>query len=85
MHVNSKERVLTTFEHREPDRVPLWYGASEVLTAKLIKEYGVSDEEELMGRLHIDWKISRRYMMKRLNVGYIRVISAFSNKFIGIV
>jgi uroporphyrinogen decarboxylase len=61
--MTSKERVLTTFEHREPDRVPLWYGASEGLTAKLISECGVSSEEELMRRLHIDFRrVRERYV-----------------------
>ena len=61
--MTSKERVLTTFEHREPDRVPLWYGASEGLTAKLIRECGVSNEEELMRRLHIDFRrVRERYV-----------------------
>ncbi len=54
--MTSKERVLATFEHREPDRVPLWYGASEGLTAGLIRECNVSGEEELMRRLHIDFR-----------------------------
>ncbi len=54
--MNSKERVLTAFEHKEPDRVPLWYGASEGLTNKLINRCDVSTEEELMQRLHIDFR-----------------------------
>jgi uroporphyrinogen decarboxylase len=61
--MNSKERVLTTFEHREPDRVPLWYGASEGLTGKLIRYCSVKDEEELMQRLHIDFRrVRERYV-----------------------
>ncbi len=54
--MNSKERVLKAFDHIEPDRVPLWYGASTGLTNKLIKKCGVSNEEELMQRLHIDFR-----------------------------
>jgi len=54
--VNSKERVIAAFEQRQPDRVPLWYGASAALTAKLIKECGVADEEALMRRLHVDFR-----------------------------
>lgn len=54
--MNSKERVLATFEHREPDRVPLWYGAAEGLTARLIERCGVESEEALMRRLHIDFR-----------------------------
>ena len=26
--MTSKERVLAAFEHRVPDRVPLWYGGA---------------------------------------------------------
>lgn len=32
--MNSRERVLTAFEHQEPDRVPCWCGASEEFWAK---------------------------------------------------
>lgn len=61
--MNSKERVLTAFEHREPDRVPLWYGASEALTAHLMRECHVADEEALMNRLHIDFRrVHERYI-----------------------
>ena len=61
--MTSKERVLTAFEHGEPDRVPLWYGASDKLTAKLVRKCGVSDEEELMQRLHIDFRrVRERYI-----------------------
>jgi uroporphyrinogen decarboxylase len=61
--MNSKERVLTAFEHREPDRLPLWYGASEALTTHLMRECQVADEEELMERLHIDFRrVHERYI-----------------------
>lgn len=54
--MNSKERVLLAFEHIEPDRVPLWYGASTALTRKIMSSYSASDEEELMRKLHIDFR-----------------------------
>jgi len=61
--MNSKERVLTTFAHIEPDRVPLWFGASEGLTKRLIRKCGVSSEEDLMKRLHIDFRrVRERYI-----------------------
>lgn len=61
--MTSKERVLTAFEHSEPDRAPLWYGAADELTAKLIKKCGVSDEEGLMQRLNIDFRrVRERYI-----------------------
>jgi uroporphyrinogen decarboxylase len=36
--------VLTTFAHREPDRVPAWCGASEEFWAKAKRELGLDDE-----------------------------------------
>jgi uroporphyrinogen-III decarboxylase len=46
--LTSKERVLTTFEFREPDRVPTWLGASPEFLDKAIKELHLEDEEELL-------------------------------------
>ena len=61
--MNSKERVLLTFDHKEPDRVPLWYGATEGLTRTLMEQCKVSDEEALMRRLHIDFRrVRERYI-----------------------
>ncbi len=54
--MNSKERVLTTFEHNVPDRVSLWYGAAPEVTDTLMKLCRVSNEESLMQRLHIDFR-----------------------------
>lgn len=60
--MNAKERVLTTFEHRIPDRVPLWYGADPTVTATLMRMTGACDEEALMQRLHIDFRrVRERY------------------------
>ena len=46
--MTSKERVLTTFEFREPDRVPCWLGASPEFIDNAIKELGLNNEEELL-------------------------------------
>ena len=54
--MNSKERVLAAFEHRIPDRVPLWYGADPAVTANLMRICQVDSEEALMQRLHIDFR-----------------------------
>jgi uroporphyrinogen decarboxylase len=68
--MNSKERVLATFEHRVPDRVPLWYGAAEGVTAGLMRLCGAGDEEALMQRLHIDFRrVRERYIGPDLAVG----------------
>lgn len=58
--MTSRERVRMAFEHREPDRVPLWYGASQELTDILCQATGVPDEEALMRRLHIDFRRVRQ-------------------------
>jgi len=42
--MNSRERVLTAFALREPDRVPCWCGASEEFWAKAKRELGLDDE-----------------------------------------
>ena len=54
--MTSRERVLTTFGHREPDRVPLWFGAAPGLVEKLTAACGVTDEEALLDRLHVDFR-----------------------------
>ncbi|MBI5835212.1 MAG: uroporphyrinogen-III decarboxylase [Armatimonadetes bacterium] len=61
--MTSRERVLTAFDHREPDRVPLWYGASDGLTARLRAHCGCADDEALQDRLHIDFRrVHGRYI-----------------------
>ncbi len=42
--MNSRERVLTTFAHQEPDRVPCWCGASAEFWAKCRRELNLDDE-----------------------------------------
>jgi len=43
-----RERVLTTFNFGEPDRVPTWLGASPEFINKAIKKLNLQSEEELM-------------------------------------
>jgi uroporphyrinogen decarboxylase len=61
--LNSKERVLAAFEHCQPDRVPMWYGADRAVTEGLQKMLGCPDEEALMRRLHVDFRrVRERYV-----------------------
>lgn len=46
--LTSKERVLTTFNLGEPDRVPTWLGASPEFIDKAIIELNLQTEEELL-------------------------------------
>ena len=50
--MTSRERVMTAFDHREPDRVPAWCGASPEFWDKAKKELGLDDEDrELIERV----------------------------------
>ena len=42
--MTSKERVLTAFDHQEPDRVPCWCGASVEFWEKAKQELQLDDE-----------------------------------------
>ncbi|MCU0874688.1 MAG: hypothetical protein MUE50_20345 [Pirellulaceae bacterium] len=53
--MNSRERVLTTFAHHEPDRVPLWFGMSPEFRANAQRQLGV-DDEGLLVRLGDDFR-----------------------------
>lgn len=44
LRLTSRERVLTAFNHEEPDRVPCWCGASEEFWAKAKRELNLDDE-----------------------------------------
>ena len=44
MVMTSRERVLTTFAHEEPDRVPLWFGASREFWAGAQERLSLDDE-----------------------------------------
>ena len=54
--MNSKERVLTTFAHQEPDRVPLWCGASPEFWEKSKQEPGIESDEQLRQRFGDDFR-----------------------------
>jgi uroporphyrinogen-III decarboxylase len=53
--MNSRERVLTAFNHEEPDRVPCWCGASPEFWNKL-KAATKLDDEGLRRRLGDDFR-----------------------------
>jgi uroporphyrinogen decarboxylase len=49
--MNSRERVLTTIHHKEPDRVPLFFNA---IDAKLVRALGTGTMIETWKRLGVD-------------------------------
>lgn len=53
--MTSRERVLTVFEHQEPDRVPMWCGASADFWNKAKRQLNL-DDESLRVRFHDDFR-----------------------------
>ena len=53
--MTSRERVLTAFDHREPDRVPAWCGSSPEFWSKARNALGL-DDEGLRRRLGDDFR-----------------------------
>jgi uroporphyrinogen decarboxylase len=53
--MTSRERVLTAFSHREPDRVPAWCGSSPEFWSKAKRALGL-DDEGLRRRLGDDFR-----------------------------
>jgi uroporphyrinogen-III decarboxylase len=49
--MNSRERVLTTIAHKEPDRIPLFFNAIDV---KLLRALGTGNMVETWRRLDVD-------------------------------
>jgi uroporphyrinogen decarboxylase len=45
--MTSRQRVITAFEHREPDHVPAWMGASPEFKALACAYLGLPDDESL--------------------------------------
>ena len=56
MGLTPRERVMTAFEHREPDAVPKWCGASPEFWAKAKRDLGIADDEALRVRFGDDFR-----------------------------
>lgn len=56
--MTSKKRVLTTFDHHEPDRVPINYFANTAIDRRLKAHYAVKpgDDEGLLRALGVDFR-----------------------------
>lgn len=55
MGMSSRERVMTAFAHKQPDRVPMWCGASAEFWEKAGRELKM-DDEALRVRFHDDFR-----------------------------
>ena len=54
--MNSRERVLTALDHREPDRVPIDFWATSEIKTGLLEHFGLPDEEALLQKLEVDFR-----------------------------
>jgi uroporphyrinogen decarboxylase len=56
--LSPKDRVLTTFAHQEPDRVPLNYAGNPGINARLMQHFGLAegDYEGLLTALETDFR-----------------------------
>lgn len=54
--MTSRDRVLTAFHHEEPDRVPVWCGASPEFLAKAKQALDLADTEALFVRFGDDFR-----------------------------
>lgn len=65
-----RERVLTAFDHVEPDRVPMWCGASPEFWNKAKAHLGIQDDEALRQRFHDDFRrVWPRYVGPEVKLG----------------
>jgi hypothetical protein len=68
--MTSKERVMTTFNHQEPDRVPINYAANPGINARLLKYFNLKPNEgkALRDALGVDFSgVAARYKGPRLH------------------
>ena len=54
--MTSRDRVLASFRHEEPDRVPRWCGAAQEFWAKAKKHLKISEDESLRVRFGDDFR-----------------------------
>lgn len=54
--MNSRQRVLLSLSHAEPDRVPIDYWATSEVNVRLMKHYGFSSQEQLLQHLDVDFR-----------------------------
>ena len=54
-----RERWLAVLQRETPDRVPMSYWTTPEARDKLMKHLGVSDEQAMLKRLHIDRPVGK--------------------------
>ena len=54
--MTSRERVLQAVQHREPDRVPLFYRDVPEVDARLRRDLGLQSRDELLEWFQVDFR-----------------------------
>lgn len=54
VYMTSKERVRKAISHHQPDRVPTNFECEPSVMEKLLKHYGLNEQEQLLEKLEID-------------------------------
>jgi len=67
--LSPRERVLTSLDHREPDRVPLFYRSIPEVDERLKRDLNLPDHEALLRHLDIDFRwVEPRYVGPPLDI-----------------
>ena len=80
--MTSRERVLTTFAHQEPDRVPRWCGAQPEFWAKAKRELKLSlQDDPLQSQSHflLALLLAREKNLDQAIVGFQQTVALEPN------
>ncbi len=54
--MDSRQRVALALDHKQPDRVPIDYWATDAVNARLLDHFGFSGQEELLEHFDVDFR-----------------------------
>ncbi len=81
--MSSRERVLTSLAHKEPDRVPFIYRDIPQVRSRLLKDLELHGDEELFELLGIDFRwVAPEYVGPELNRGNGKVCNIFGVEYL---
>lgn len=81
--MTSRERVLTSLAHREPDRVPFMYRDIPEVRSRLLRELQLENDEALLELLGVDFRwVEPEYVGPELTSGDGKVRSIFGVEYL---
>lgn len=54
--MDARHRVALALDHKQPDRVPIDYWATDAVNARLLEHLGLSNQEELLQHFDVDFR-----------------------------